>query len=800
MPEFIVNLLPQSEKLAENPPFQLKYPMLYHQQRTYEALKRRDLVINTYNTGTGKTLASLLRLFDLSGENVLFIAPTNELIHQHVEDISQFVSENNLGFCVLEVNSAKLREMRDSNDPDIPIRNPKKLHELIENPRKYFPGARPDQPIILVTNPDIFYLCTYFAYSLVDSRNLFRDFLTKFDYIVVDEFHYYNAKQMANFLFFFITSREYGYFDGTRRVCLLSATPDEQFMEYLDRVGLSWELISPQNESADSEDLQTVPTLAPVILKLSTRGMEESVLIEANFIGEQIERGMDMAILSGYLYKVNRMYVGLRKAGISEDRMRRITGAVPIEERRSAVKYPLIIATPTVDIGYNFKKGNKPRQNIDILYFEALDGAELVQRLGRAGRVLGKPQTDIPSRAFGFVGSKLLTELQRRGQEEFDRAEFSALVKSVMGVNNAFYAYISSWGILEAFRPIYELYRTTHRDYRWMVDNLYAKVKEVFAPESDITPERLRWKIRWFDTCERLNLIIEEEGGDSDYSRMLWRRAAWRYIRYRAWEDDKLDELEELSDEKRKDLINKVARFQRKRLIPFVKREYIVLKALFHFRDSFDGPRCNIYDPDHLFQSEGNYTVYDLLHVLNWYEFELMNKGEFKEATGRWGEYDAICLKVTGFRERRGRVRYRWDKSELSREQFDRLYVGRPVCIRNIEIELFYRKSGMEHVIPLDGRIRDKIKWEYIPALILKFDNRWALMEYLETAHLQAHELLVTFQDGEAEYLILLGTQAYLVHAELRSRWRQHAKTLEPKPEVDTDSSGDSLEVEDAEE
>ena len=692
------------------------------------------------------------------------------------------------------MNSAKLREMRDSNDPDIPIRNPKKLHELIENPRKYFPNARPGQSIILVTNPDIFYLCTYFAYSPVDSRNLFRDFLTRFDYIVVDEFHYYNAKQMANFLFFFIASEEYGYFDGTRKVCLLSATPDERFMEYLDRTGLSWELISPQNEPADSKALQIVPTLAPVTLRLSTREMEESVLREADFIREQLDRGMDMAILSGYLYKVNRMYVGLRR-DISEDRMRRITGAVPIEERRSAVKYPLIIATPTVDIGYNFKKGDKPRQNIDILYFEALDGAELVQRLGRVGRVLGKPQTDIPSHAFGFVGGKLLTELQKRGQEEFDRAEFSELVKSVMGVNNAFYAYISSWGMLEAFRPIYELYRTTHRDYRWMVDNLYAKVKEVFVPESEISPEKLRWRIRWFDTCERLNLIIEEDERDSDYSRMLWRRAAWRYIKWRAWEDDKLDELEELPDERRKDLINKVARFQRKRLIPFVKREYTVSKALFHFRDSFDGPRCNIYDPDHIFQSESNYTSYDLLHVLNWYEFELMSRREFKEATGSWGEYDAICLKVTGFREQRAHVRYRWDKPDMSKEQFDRLYVGRPVCVRDIEIELFYRKSGMEHVIPLDGRIKDRIKWEYIPALILKFDNRWALMEYLETAHLQARDLIVTLQEGEVGYLIITGTQAYLVHAELRSRWRQHAEALELKPEVETYSS----EVEDGE-
>ncbi|PJF32773.1 MAG: hypothetical protein CUN57_04130, partial [Phototrophicales bacterium] len=90
----------------ENPfPQLLPHGCLYHQYRTYEALLENDLVINTYNTGTGKTKAALLYLAELDRiyrdangkkrQNVLFIAPTNELIRQHFEDVKAFTQDLN---------------------------------------------------------------------------------------------------------------------------------------------------------------------------------------------------------------------------------------------------------------------------------------------------------------------------------------------------------------------------------------------------------------------------------------------------------------------------------------------------------------------------------------------------------------------------------------------------------------------------------------------------------------------------------------------------------------------------------
>ena len=159
----------------------LKYPPLYHQQRTYDELKENDLVINTYNTGTGKTQASLLRLFELKDDddNVLFIAPTNELIRQHADDIRDFVKEHELNFDVVEITGKTLREYENNYDPGYHVRNPRKLHEIIEYHNSEiieYHNSRGPKKLILVTNPDIFYLCFYSRYSDVDRGKPFPGF------------------------------------------------------------------------------------------------------------------------------------------------------------------------------------------------------------------------------------------------------------------------------------------------------------------------------------------------------------------------------------------------------------------------------------------------------------------------------------------------------------------------------------------------------------------------------------------------------------------------------------------------
>ena len=152
--------------------------------------------------------------------HVIFIAPTNELLHQHASDICSFVEEHSLPFHVVEISAAQLRKLAD---PDVVDRQGERLTRLLRNPREFADQLGLDltehcrHSLILVINPDLFYYAFYWQFAPADQRNLFQAMVTSFRYIVIDEFHYYNSKQLANFLVYIILSREFGYFKD----CLL---------------------------------------------------------------------------------------------------------------------------------------------------------------------------------------------------------------------------------------------------------------------------------------------------------------------------------------------------------------------------------------------------------------------------------------------------------------------------------------------------------------------------------------------------------------------------------------------------
>ncbi|MEZ4717742.1 MAG: hypothetical protein R2851_16890 [Caldilineaceae bacterium] len=71
---------------------------------------------------------------------------------------------------------------------------------MIQNYLEFEPDEIVRKPLIIVV---VSYYALYFRYGAHDQRNVFERFLTAFDYIVIDEFHYYDYKQLANFLFSF---------------------------------------------------------------------------------------------------------------------------------------------------------------------------------------------------------------------------------------------------------------------------------------------------------------------------------------------------------------------------------------------------------------------------------------------------------------------------------------------------------------------------------------------------------------------------------------------------------------------
>src|SRR5437879_5823802 len=267
----------------------LKAAPLYHQWRTYQA-KGAHIVVNSYNTGTGKTKAALLRLLDLgeaykqdryTNANVLFIAPTNELLRQHEQDIEHFIEDNHLSHLVLRLDAATIKALGQQHLGEKFTRQGDRLHQMLQDPRsvlldKNGHHVEGHHPYVLVINPDIFYYALYDLGNPHDQRVLFRSFLNTFQYIVIDEFHYYNAKQLANFLFFLTLSREWEYFSRGRKICLLTATPAQQVKTYLEHLGLDIEYIVPGSEPPG---LATTLAFAPVRLHLwSAEALEDGLV------------------------------------------------------------------------------------------------------------------------------------------------------------------------------------------------------------------------------------------------------------------------------------------------------------------------------------------------------------------------------------------------------------------------------------------------------------------------------------------------------------------------------------------
>lgn len=769
MSQITINLNAGYEKISPTNECGLKHPPLYHQQRTYDALKANDLVINTYNTGTGKTRASLLRLFDLKNENVLFIAPTNELIHQHANDIREFVEEHELNFYVAEVTGQKLREWEVVDDPGYRVRNPRKLHELIQNPRAYFPEMTQLAPLILVTNPDIFYLCFYSVYSKLDTANLFHHFLQDFNYIVVDEFHYYNAKQLANFLMFFILSKEFGYFDNNRRkVCLLSATPDGKVLTYLDTIGLKYERISPDNEPIESNSYEKIQTLSELELTIHSDKMQNLLKAHPEWISDPLHSGKEGAIISSSLRTINEIKQTLQTAELRK-KIGLITGAVATDERRKATEsFPLVLATPTVDIGYNFKKMDKSRQNIDFVCFDAFYGSEFTQRIGRAGRLLGKNDCTHTSIAHAFVQGKLHTELQPR--KTYDRREFATLVKKSLGEDNQFYHYIQSYAVLEAFYPLYELYRRTAEERQDRIRKIFETIQQIFAPESDTTFDEMFKKIQWHATYKAV-IDTSNDPFHNNYVRHQWERAAWSYCRHQAWMSGELETFEKLPEEKEKVVLATLLKNNRSKIVEYAKQKYCPIQSLFNFRGSDIGIRCGIYDPNHLFQNIAKHTEYDLFHVLSHCEFTVITKEKYHELTGDWGNYCEFFVQANRLKTPRDYVQFSYDAGGTEQDSFERQLCWGPTALKDLRLGL---KNGIMR-LEMQNALKKK---GYITCLLSKTENRYILNNILETRGQFSYPLNVTFGDGQQQkYQLILGSQAFLIHAELQGKWKEKNRT-----------------------
>lgn len=798
MPRLRLTLEPHHEYYAEASDATRKleqalgFAPLWHQLETYLKLQEQHVVFNTFPTGTGKTLAAYAYLLERPQSHALIIAPTNALISQHAQDLADFKASSAIPHLILEVDAAKLRAIQ-SHYPEMQRRQDI-FQRLLENPYAFhdvlgleLADKAAQTPLVLITNPDLFYYAFYGLVNVIDRRNIQAQMLSFFDYIIIDEFHYYDAKQFSVFLFFIALSQAWGFFSPQvqRRIAILSATPNQAILQYFERLaaqGLRYALVSPEAQPASGK---TVRTLAAMQLELIPFASRQSADFAGNFSLEQLqsylEAGMTGAVISDRLLDISLLAARLRASSFSTSTSQKIasqkitfekiTGAVSKKDRPAILRTPLLLATPTVDIGYNFRRVDKKRQNIDFLYFIAHYYDEFWQRLGRAGRVLGKAEQDFPARLQILVpepideGRFYALEGESLSHEAFKQHSAELLPEKAFNRS-----YIASQGWRDTLASFAVMQQNLSYDDRYLLELAISTVQEIFAPQARY-PLTLS-KVRGYLAQERrLKEVISPQKMPSKF-------LLKEFLRFTYQRDD-----EEAASAVLQALRNDPAACQN--FNDYIKARRAVRQARQSFRGSGEEIAVNVYDPQHFLTNQLDYTEYNLLHLLRYFELYLYEDAQAFQQDSGVPSNQLRTLQVRLLRllepEERALLRFHLDDTSNA-EVFQRCYLHRFWAFKGIQLQLETQGA----LRPLEPRLQAALAESFLPMMLFSPEDSYPISKYLRDFQIYPRNISINFS-ATGEYLDLLAIVGAAAESALKrlEQYQAWCKKRPPQPDFD---------------
>ena len=681
-----------------------EHGMLQHQVDVYKAAQNNDIVLDLAPTGTGKTKAGLSVINHNPTRNAVYIAPTNALIAQQTEAAEKFVKAAGLPHIVKAASASQVRAWPNDR---VGQRPGEKIYNVLREPATLFPECGGDRPLLLVTNPDIFYYAAFFQYGPKDKSNIASEFYSGFSTVIFDEFHLYDAKQLVSLLFYLAVSQIFGYFAHNRKVVLLTATPEpacEAALCLLEDAGVKIKSVVDDPDSPANQ----IPSQTTVGLEIR-KYLEKETLID-EVVGEVIERLQAQperygAVILDSKDTVNRTSERLRQRGY-ENYCGRITGDTPQGQRHNAAQKQVILATSTVDVGFNFERDVAPeRQNLDWLIFSSRDRFSFWQRLGRVGRVLGKPVVDVPSEVIAYLPEQAweegITALDSNGGRDALRQkleDLACLKRPFLDI------YWRSEAFLEIAKPLLELETSLQGlPQEKLILELYAVLQTVLGGKREWSFYRRRMQL--LQGAENIAKTPVEKiqtgwkyvkGGRSCVMSYLKICCPEDYEAIRSGENS----IEQAESEIRDDL----------ELAEDLKEYATILHAsygpIFKFRDSLF-ENVKVQDPNRLLLDEAGETILDPIHLLRFYEF-VSNEDQII-ATGRAEQPYSLAFS------------YQVD----SLDEFENSYICRLLAFGGCSI----RRT-------IDGNIRPtalikEIEKQRLAGVIVKehTNNRWAIIK-----------------------------------------------------------------------
>ncbi|MBF0224745.1 MAG: type I-D CRISPR-associated helicase Cas3' [Desulfobacterales bacterium] len=767
--DFSINLYPESISIADN-------GLLKHQDETVTALENFPIVLNCAMTGAGKTKASHLSIKTYAyDKDVLFVAPTNALVSQHLEDAKAFVKKNNLSHHVVAVDGETLNKLRRKRKSI--YRVSEILHQLIYNPREFSDElglSNKHAPLWLITNPDQIWISIVSGHGRrLDIRNLLKDFINNFRFIVVDEFHYYTAEQLVLFFLCIALWKHFGQFDDGLKMLLLTATPNEIVENFFKKMEINFKVIGNENQSNSN----CTPVISPVELKLSTGYIHDF----KDFILERYDQGEDGVVISDSLIEINKLYNDFEKLGIS---VGRITGPINNKSRKIESQQRLILATPTVDLGFNFIKPHyKDRQEIDFIVANTRTKSHFWQRLGRAGRVLGKNQTEIPSKAVMLLPNQTLYENLRPFEHKWitraNLKELLTLSDKTLKINS-----LAREGLFIASKQLLEIEKMLPQEQIDIAEKIFNTLKICFDSQNFASD--------WPSVKKRHNLSKMLQKIDDDYPEL-------KIFHINKWINNKSERNEE--NIKSADVLlnswaknyfykkNKLSLYNdyikendcfsliqtlfkknqslKQSVIEYYKEQMLRLNYLFSFRGDGFKNQVFIYDPQYLHSPHIINTI-ELTYLLAKYEF----KGPISKASAEkeWScslPNSELFFKITNFLDfpYRPIFEYSYDLPTIpvQREDSEEIEIlpayYRTIALHNLSLRFENKKIGpLQIPIELTNQLKGLSELFFITPM----ENSYALNNWLKEYDIQTAIL-----KADREHSVVYGKDAIFISEEL---------------------------------
>ncbi len=220
-----------------------------------------------------------------------------------------------------------------------------------------------------------------------------------------------------------------------------------------------------------------------------------------------------------------------------------------------------------------------------------------------------------------------------------------------------------------------------------------------------------------------------------------------------------------------------------RRIKEWAERQYHLTENLFNFREALQTLTAFIYDPHHLL-SDSDTTLYDALHVeanfkANWFANRSAFERAMKAIDVQVEEGDVYCH-IQQWRETRLSFSFDYPKPELPRERFEQLYLRRPTVLRGLRLRGHNPGQGAS----LDPTLRLAFENKWLPCFIVPLQDEGRLRGLLYGRDIFLRCVNISFPDGTVSYPAIVGTAAFIVHAELerylryRERVEDHAAII----------------------